>query len=191
MDGQEQVFAIHESLITSHSPYFKSALSSTHQDRLVDLPYDDPTIFRYYVHLLYTNKVEASLDCISPNTYGYNECCNIAKLYVLAEKLQDIASKNAAISAMLAAFEERNDAKGIPGSSIIKIVWDGTPSGSKMRKLIVDMWADRATGSWIKKYKGKEWPADFLVDMTMALMEKRAPPNDPDVARDASMYWEE
>jgi hypothetical protein len=64
------------------------------QDRIVKLPEDDSDTFKCYVHLLYTNTLSVIPDPLPPNYQVFQEQQDLAKLYVLVEKLQDTGTKN-------------------------------------------------------------------------------------------------
>lgn len=59
------MFAIHRSLITIRSLFFKAALSGTWaeaKERIVRLPEDNAATFHVYVHFLYTNEIAVLAD---------------------------------------------------------------------------------------------------------------------------------
>ncbi|KAF2851211.1 hypothetical protein T440DRAFT_371000, partial [Plenodomus tracheiphilus IPT5] len=133
-DGTEVCFDIHESLITARSLFFKLAMSGKWKesdDRRVNLPEDDPDTFHVYVNLLYTGVLAVVPDPVPARYAGLEERLKLAKLYVLAEKLQDTATKNVALEAMLVACRKKFDGQSrVPGRETIKIVYEGTPDGS-------------------------------------------------------------
>jgi hypothetical protein len=93
----------------------------------------------------------------------------LAQVYVLAEKLQDLRTKNAMIVRVFDTMNLRND-KGentIPYPKAVAHVYEGTPDGSKMRQFLVDAWtaADACT---VSQYCAV-FPKEFLCDLVVAL----------------------
>jgi hypothetical protein len=191
---QLQTFDVHEDIITARSPFFKKAMSGDWkeaQDRLVKLPDDNPAIFQLYVHLLYTNMLAVVPDPLPPNYTGSNEHVKLAKLYVLAEKLQDIDTKNTVLEAMLLATRQtRSDGKCYyPGNGPICLIYAGTVPGSPMRKLLVDFYTYQAEANWLSE-SDETWPTEFTHELAIKLLDKREAPIDPTRTGDASRYME-
>lgn len=111
---------------------------------------------------------------------------------MLAEKLLDTKTKNLAIRALLATSRERRSEGSIvlPGITCAKIIYEGTPQGSRGRKLFVDFYFHRGNGAWISKQQN--WPADFLYELSVALLDKRECTlgYDPTKTGDAKEYFE-
>jgi hypothetical protein len=81
---------VHEALFTSRSEFLQRATSRDNQETdvrmlAVTLPDDDPNTFHLYLNLVYANQLV---------TKGTKQWLKLCQLYVLAEKLQDITSKN-------------------------------------------------------------------------------------------------
>lgn len=131
------------------------------------------------MHLLYTGKLGVVLES-GPAPYdGGAEKIRLAKLYVLAEKLQDVVTKNLVVDAMLLSCRQTS-AGGIaltPSLAVIAIIYSGTPPGSPMRRMMTDPFSYRARSSWISR-NVEDWPRDFLFDLAISLLEKRLPPTD-------------
>jgi hypothetical protein len=163
----ERTFYIHTGLLTHRSPFFKAALSGPWKEsksKIINLPADDPAVFAAWTQLAYTGRVVLP-DKKVTELYAY-----IARLYVLAEKLMDTAAKNKCVLAMLA--EHRQHPRSIPNRRCIEIVWGGSPEGSCMRRLILDMYiqSDVEFEELVRK-----WSREFLEDMVKGLMRaKRA-----------------
>lgn len=96
-EDDKATFDIHQHSIAFRSAFFKKAITGDWkeaQDRVVKLPEDELTTFQHYVHLLYTGKLGVVPES-GPAPYdGGEEKIRLAKLYVLAEKLQDVDTKN-------------------------------------------------------------------------------------------------
>jgi hypothetical protein len=195
-EGNRATFDIHQYLIATRSPLFKKATTGEWkeaQERLVKPPDDEPMTFQQYVHLLYPGKLAVVADPITGKNDGAEEMVRLAKLYVLAEKLQDVETKNMVIDAMLLSFRQvRSDgAIYCPGHNIVSLINAGTPSSSPMRVLMADLVAYRGESSWMAK-KRAEWPSDFMADLALLLLDNRPWPaaTDPTKQGDSSKYRE-
>ncbi|KAF2868938.1 hypothetical protein BDV95DRAFT_577969 [Massariosphaeria phaeospora] len=101
IDNEGVEFCVHENLICTRSAFFRKAMNGTwkeSEEKYVELPEDEPDIFRLYVELLYSAR-------LTTKTLAY-EVISLCKLYVLAEKLQDSLSKNLIIDALVATTRE-------------------------------------------------------------------------------------
>ena len=59
-----------------------------------------------------------------------------------------------------------------PGLSIITKVYAGTASRSVLRRLIVDLWTANGVGRYLQP--GAAYPTEFLHEVIVSLMDKRA-----------------
>jgi hypothetical protein len=189
-----QVFDVHEYLITARSPFFRKVMSGNWQeakDRLVKLPEDDPAIFQLYVHLLYTNMLAVIPNPGLAKDDSMEEVSRLAKLYVLAEKLQDIETKDLVVEAMLLGSREiRKDGQCYaPGPEAVGAIYAGTMPGSPMRRLYVDIYTYRANSIWLSKNSG-DWPSEFVHELALELLDKRKTSADPTKTADLSSYKE-
>lgn len=75
-----------------------------------------------------------------------------------------------------------------PGSSIITKVYAGTASGSVLRRLIVDLWTADGVGRYL--HPGADYPTEFLHEVIVSLMEKRARVPDLIDQNDLALYME-
>ncbi|KAJ4344990.1 hypothetical protein N0V95_006027 [Ascochyta clinopodiicola] len=145
------------------------------KERIVRLPEDPPTIFHIYVDLLYTNQITVISNSASRvPTLVYDEQNTLARLYVLVEKLQDLDAKNKTLTAMVASLcETYSDGhKYAIGHAAVHIVYEGTPSGSLLRKLIVDTYTSQATRSWVSE--AQKLPDDFVRELLISVVAKRS-----------------
>jgi hypothetical protein len=145
------------------------------KERLVKLPDDEPRTFKHYLHLLYTNDMAVIPDPLPKDYTGDEKKMVLAKLYVLAEKLQDCGTKDAVVKAIFySAHLKRPD--GITyvtgGLPVIRIMYAGTTSGYRMRKLLVDLHTYRGTSRWLTQYS-KDFPPEFLSELAIHLLDKR------------------
>ncbi len=164
---------MHESLITGRAKFFECATKAHwQQERRLSLPEDDPAVFSQYLNLIYTNRL---------TTQGRGgEWLKLTRLFVLAEKLQDQRAKNKVIDGMHAMFHQyvvkgvqRPDMTPSARAETIRELYDGTPSCSPARKLVVDLYADVGEEQWL--FNGQyELPEDFVYDVAIALIRRRS-----------------
>jgi hypothetical protein len=104
-------FDVHNALLTARSLFFKSALNGNWVEaieRAVNLPEDDPQTFKTYVHLLYTGDFATESDPNLGIDESHDKLLSLAKLYVLAEKLQDIETKNESLTVLITTAKKLN-----------------------------------------------------------------------------------
>lgn len=95
----------------------------------------------------------------------------LAKLYVLADKFQDNSSKNAIMDTMLCKVRTV-DAEGLawmPGTDIIRIIYDGTGGDCAARWFLVDLAVQRMRPGYLTRFK-EQFPKEFLFDVALSLM---------------------
>jgi hypothetical protein len=166
-----------------------SRKSKEAEDRLVRLPEYDPETFKLYIHLLYTGILAVVPDPVPDVYFGSLESVALARLYVLAENMQDTDAKDAVVEATLGASRvPGSNGYCVPGRESIIIIYAGTLKGSPMRKLLVDFYTFRARSTWIDG--DVHWPNDFMRDLTLSLLDKRPIPMDTTKTCEASVYME-
>jgi hypothetical protein len=142
------------------------------EQRLVKLPEDDPEIFAIYFNLVYTNRTATILSAVSPRERKEigAEFDLLAKLYVLAEKLQDKNAKNTIVKALKATSLESDSAGNsyLPGWKTILIIYAGTTSGSLARESLVGLYAMENLGLVNLVKDADKVPKVFLIDMAVA-----------------------
>jgi hypothetical protein len=167
---------VHEALFTSRSEFLQRATSRDNQETdvrmlAVTLPDDDPNTFHLYLNLVYANQLV---------TKGTKQWLKLCQLYVLAEKLQDITSKNRIIDGMHVFFNELvlknilsvDTKRMLPATATAKL-YEGTPCGSQARKLIVDLYTDFGEESWVSDKEAK-LPTEFIYDIALRVLQRRA-----------------
>jgi hypothetical protein len=179
-----QSFALHESIISARSEFFRRALNGNwapSQTGVITLRDTNPAIFSLYANLIYTGKIPtetaSSSTDVSPE-FGFSEAiARYCELYVLSEMLQDSKAKKTCIAAILA---ECNDAKYkthfneeyfplVPLAKDVRTIYEGTPGPCRVRKLLVSLYNHRAYKRYIEE-NYDEFPGEFLKDLLMSLV---------------------
>ncbi|KAF2768003.1 hypothetical protein EJ03DRAFT_253755, partial [Teratosphaeria nubilosa] len=140
---------VHEQLLIAHSAFFEAALHrdwKEGQQRVISLPLDEPEAFHIYVRYMYTGSLH--LDDIQANELNMMLC----QLYCLGERLLDSTFQDTVLDALVTASRVRDPATGrrsVPlKSDKVNLIYDGTPLGSPMRKLLVDMAVCSGHSGW-------------------------------------------
>ncbi|KAJ4359423.1 hypothetical protein N0V95_002170 [Ascochyta clinopodiicola] len=171
---KEQDFYVHEDFFKDRSKFFKAEASKYHTAifRRVDLLDVRPEVFAIYINLLYTNKLA---------TKGPKEWHWLCRLYILAERLQDVKTKNLTIDGMLLCLQET--VLPIPSTAVVRDranidatslgwLYEHTPENSAARRLAVDYYVQSERAEWLLSEKNK-YPAGFVFDLAVCLMQKR------------------
>ncbi|KAF3004770.1 hypothetical protein E8E13_001582 [Curvularia kusanoi] len=151
------------------------------------MPEDDPEIFATYLHFICTNEF-----CVLPNTNGETQKevkdshlmtqMSLVRLYVLAEKLQDVKSKDGILRGIIKnchIVHPPDDMRYLLGADPIAVLYKGTPKGSMARRIAVEYKAWEGNAANITSV---EWPKEFLAELAFELMtfgqcehDKKAP----------------
>jgi hypothetical protein len=160
--GSTRDFCIHEALLTARSKFFEKAMGKgwkEAEEKLVKLPEDDPDIFALYEQVIYTGRIPLvevtgervtkcgipGVSCQVPNSCA-QEYTSLSGLYVLAEKLQDMKTKNTAIKGITTKVtHEANTVKNnwgggpcLPSREAITIMYEKTPRSCPGRQVLLD-----------------------------------------------------
>lgn len=149
------------------------------REGIVRLPEDSAATFHVYVHFLYTNEIAILADSDPKIPVRDTDNLRLARLYVLAENLQDVETKDQVLQAIIVAFHPATGnifIPKLPTRAFVQIIYEGTPTGSLAHKLMVSMYARRAKGHWLKLEKAsnrERWPEDFIHELLVDVMNQR------------------
>ncbi|KAI9684971.1 MAG: hypothetical protein M1820_010863 [Bogoriella megaspora] len=149
-----ETFSIHKSIICGHSPFFEAACSERWQQtgkQPIELP-DDPVIFGYFVQWLYTGKFEVSgihgdqLKSFNGESGLDDEmeltCDALQRVYYLGDRLQVADLKDHVVSKIASLWGDQYEVNAYSiSANNIRSIYENTIPESKLRKLIVDLWA--------------------------------------------------
>jgi hypothetical protein len=104
-----------------------------------------------------------------------SDLVQLVKVYVLAEKLQDTATKNAIITEIIAKSEVQgpDGSKYCPDPIAIKIIYNGTPKGNLCRRLVTHMWTDKLPKTFTRDVESL--PREFLGELALAFRDQYEP----------------
>jgi hypothetical protein len=191
-DARES-FVVHELAICDRSPFFANAMkpewaSARPDPRVIELPDDDPAAFALYMSYLYSRQLPILCDTACPpgnsslpmdpngdedENEGFH---TLSYAYVLGERLLDTGFKNAIIDAYVlyargSPAASQHTKRLYPSNADICILYSGTAETSPIRRLLVDIWSCRGKWEWIDQ--DPDLPADFLREVTKALLKSR------------------
>lgn len=133
--GKEEEFIIHKHLVCATSRFFKAACSKLWTEgrgKIVRSSEVKLETFQAYVVWVYSGKVTVNNNPENGNGGAFD---NLIDLYLLGDVLDDIKLRNNTMRSLVAEIK----AKMLhPRISVIKQIWDSTPSRSLLRKMIVD-----------------------------------------------------
>jgi hypothetical protein len=180
VEPNQKRFSIHEGIICARSEFFRRVMSGDwleKEERLVELPEDDPDIFALYVNIVYMSQVptNAIAETKTPDALS-DELHELCVLYLLCEKMLDKMGKNAILQAIMSTGKEgASDGKiYLPRAETVAVMYAGTPVGSLGRKLLAQMWVALPHDSFL--VIAQQLPKDFLIDYTAVLLQARSVP---------------
>ncbi|KAF2660665.1 hypothetical protein K491DRAFT_570699, partial [Lophiostoma macrostomum CBS 122681] len=151
--SNQEEFIVHEGFVCGRSEFFRRALNGNwraSEDRIVELPHRKPEIFALWLNHAYTNQIptkdDTELRGITKDKFDIivqKEYRDLCELYVLCEELVDSQAQRAIIDAMFAVAHIRHGHHWrVPSAQNIRLIYEGTPEQSPIRKLMVDLWSD-------------------------------------------------
>lgn len=176
MGPEEKVFKVHKHILCAHSPFFDTAFKKDWaESRTGSMPLadDDAEIFELYQQWLYRNKVFSRSP---PEQTGQSntEYDTLIRAYIFGEKVQDGHFGDAIIDALIVSVNTPavDGELWFPTDATVTKAYEGTPTGSPLRRLMVDLHVHHGSERWIKENNNLE----FLVDLTRGLLASRSAP---------------
>lgn len=166
--SENRRFFIHSLILAKSSAFFEAAVKrewKEGQQHEIRLPEDDATTFKTYAEWLYTGTVGVNIAATS-ETY-----VELAKLYVLGEKLIDAPFQDEVINAIVASSRkaDHNGIRHPPSLLSISIIYRDTPPDSPARRLMADFYAFHGKPTWIAE-DPVFYDKEFLIDLSKALL---------------------
>ncbi|KAI4927500.1 hypothetical protein J4E85_006011 [Alternaria conjuncta] len=162
------------------SKFFRNALRggwNSAQTLEVTLKEENPRIFAWYLDTLY-NGTKLSFQ---GQPWSFQP---MSELYVLAEMLMDDSTKKSILAAIRKRCESPQFGHSLPEPSAVRTIYDGTPESSPARRLMVDIFSQRASKERIEHWTTENLPKDFLLDLSVNLIAQRPLPDDDNRGHD-------
>ena len=141
------------------------------------MPDDDPKVVNLYAQWLYCGKVHSrDLTLESEQTSG--ELDLLVDAFVFGEKIQDGLFRDTIIDALImcTSTPDKQGTTWYPTGSSVCRAYEGTPVGSPLRRLMVDLHNHHGQQKWIKDENNVE----FLTDLVRIMFATRLGLNVPD-----------
>ena len=148
-------FYLYENHLVYHSLFFRKALEGPwkeSQDKVVELPEEEPYLFRMFIQWLYTGDFHTGSE-IEENLLDH------CKLYALADKYQVLRLKNHVIDKIIG--DKRGNLLYDPPEEAIRFVYLRTANSSKLRLLICAI--------LLTDLDDASSPSDWFLDSTRTL----------------------
>jgi hypothetical protein len=184
--GETETLNVHQGVLCKHSEFFKRMMkpewtSIRDSPNIIDLPDETANTVSDYVKWLYAGRMPLTLYNADDNDErgqvaeeAEKVFVMLAEAYVFGEKIVDVRYKNAIVRATAAA---RDSSKWNMGPESVGIVYDGTPPGSPLRRMIAESLArlahdDAKKGvGWMSFIDG--YPREALADALKATITFR------------------
>jgi len=164
---------VHGAYLARDLEFFKAALKKEWvegQTQVIKLPEEDPKTMAHYMSFVYHNKLPFEHMIPKERRHFNARWPILIDLYVCGERFIHHAIQNAVIEEMLRLTHLRcpKGLRWFPTGSIVAAIYEGTPVGSPIRRLIVDMHVIHGSKDWLSTNAS----AEFLMDVTKAFYDK-------------------
>ena len=162
----QQRFIVHRELFVKRSKFLEAASSSRWTcgvNKPVDLTEHEPEIFDSYMQCVYLGSVTAPE---LPNHAGGKALGSLVMLYLLAEKLKDVATTNLVIDEIMWASEEHHE---LPCDADVTLAYTSTVAGNPLRNLCRDYYVYEAPPDELVDIHRGKFPSQFLQDVILEL----------------------
>ena len=162
--GPDEVpFGIHKDLICAKSAFFSKHFEAQNNDQLehvVKLPEVDTEVFGLAQNFIYTRSVFSNDETPPP---GYD---TLISLYKMASRLEFHGLCDETLEAMR---ECRRITQHIPATPLLVQVWEDTPDGSPLRRLLLQWAAEYVRSSESREEFTKSLPHNVLSDLVVVM----------------------
>ncbi|CAI9627700.1 unnamed protein product [Alternaria burnsii] len=194
--GDTERLNVHRGVLCKSSKFFQSAMKPEWTDmqagpNVIDLSVDPVDIVSDYIKWLYCDNIPNKQYEAVADTYEEKEkvFVALAKSYVFGEKIIDVRYKNAVLQAI---FTAQRALHWYMGPESVKIVYEGTPPQSPLRRLVAENVAyvaiddSKEIVGWMQEFD--TYPREALVDALKATVKVRS--EDPESRPDVGSYLE-
>lgn len=145
------------------------------------LPDDAPSVVDLYVQWVYGGKIYSQIySQTAPEDEGGDEEADergetelnlLLDGFVFGEKVQDRGFRDAIVDALIhsVATPDANGVCWFPTNGSVDRLYKGTPEGSPMRRLLVDLHVFRGSSKWLE---GDQNNAEFTVELARRLIDR-------------------
>jgi hypothetical protein len=161
---EEKRFIIHNAFICPRSKFFRAACSERcSESKIIRLPEVSADDFRLYAHWVYNSTIDVGVEDVEETQD------NCLRMYILGDVLDDYRLRNAAMELLIDSLTSTTQ----PSPETVWDVYERTPEGSPLRKLLVDWRIGSGEGERDKFAVEVElYPAEFVQELAVALMRR-------------------
>ena len=172
-NGAGKDFFVHQDLIFDRSQYIKNKVDSAKGPFMsITLQKISASTFAIYINLLYTDRLA---------TKGPGEWDRLCRLYAVAERLQDVETKNLVVDGMFLYLRDSTPMfSAIPivkdrtdvNATSLKLLYGNMPKNSPACRLVVDFYVISGRAEWLQAEREK-YPTEFVMDVAIRCLQKR------------------
>ncbi|KAI6853114.1 hypothetical protein KC323_g9428 [Hortaea werneckii] len=166
---EEREYRVHQDLLSSNSPYFAAAVKEEWeegQERRISLLDDSAAAVDLYIQWIYNKRIfcRQPLEEIEK---GQEELGVLIDGFIFGEKIQDGDFKDAIIDALIASVSTigKEDRYWYPSGEMVDRAYKGTPPGSPLRRLLIDMHVHHGCRDWVEDGACPEFLIDLVRDL--------------------------
>jgi hypothetical protein len=169
----ELEFPVHQQRLCERSLYFAATTKEDWkegQEHRVPLPYDNPSAVGLYIQWIYGGRIFTRLgkqESEIEDKRTYSETSLLVEGFIFGERVQDGSFRDAVIDAMIVSINTtgKDDKHRYPSGPVVDRAYEGTPEGSPLRKLMVDIHVNHGSREWLEGVTN----IDFVKDLAEAL----------------------
>ena len=167
---KQKEFTLYTDVACRSSKFFQAALSKGWKESLQN---------RVTLREITTIHFQACLQWLSTNDPSHLEAISRGRavdLYILGDYLDDSAFR----TAMLKTFvREAIDKFQYPRDTLVTQVWESTPEGSPLRKMVLEIWITESIEKLAERFakSDRNYPKAFIVECLRRIGETNAAAN--------------
>jgi hypothetical protein len=162
---------VHQSLLCERSPYFAAATKEhwkEGQEHRIPLPDDSSLAVGLYVQWIYAGKIFSRPSKEeADDKSSCDEQTLLVEAFIFGEKVQDGQFKDAIVDSILTAINDpgKDGKLWYPGGQIVDRAYEGTPEGSPLRMLMVDIYVKHGSRGLLHKISNIDFVKDLAGDL--------------------------
>ena len=157
-----------------HSKFFRAGFNGKFGEAVskdMQLHGIDPAAYATYVQWMYSGKIVVmEPDQVKTDENGEKRYLLLAKLYVVADQLENRHLRNQTMTDLVEVLKSTNITTG---ASAISLAYERTPEKSALRRFMVDSHLITSGKAEAERIRGdrSQLPACFILDVALRLLE--------------------
>jgi hypothetical protein len=171
--AEQKELLVHATYLTRDSAFFRVAFKkiwTEGQTRRIMLPEESLKTVSHYLTYVYHEKLPPSDVTLAERKSLGDSYVLLAELYICGERFLNRAFQHEMVVEILrlTRLRDTNGETWYPTGPIVNQIYRGTPEGSPMRRLLVDLHVVRGTKKWLAMGMDPQ----FFLDLANAIYEK-------------------